>query len=357
VSIDQRFSTEKRSPTGSFTSQPDLQTTHARARPFKWATQALFAVAMVTGPVQSFAQDVFPSRPVTMVVPYAGGGSSDTLGRILALKMSETLGQQVIVDLRPGAGGNIGANYVARQVKADGYTFLFAASSLASNVSLMKQSIDPRKELAPMAGVAAIPNLMVTAADGPYKSMNDVLTQARNNSNQIVFGSSGYGTGSHLSGELVKIAAGVNMTHVPYRGSGAVYQDLISGRVSVLFDVMGSALGMVNGGKVIPLGITSLKRAPSLPNVPTLAEQGLANFEMVTWFGMFVPLATPPEVVQKLNLAMRKTLEAPDIRKRLSELGAEPIPIGAAEFGQYVVNDIDRWEGLVKTGKIAPHNP
>ena len=297
--------------------------------------------------------DTWPARPVTMVVPYAGGGSSDVLGRILAQKMSEALGQTVLVELKPGAGGNIGAEYVARQSKPDGYTFLFGASSLASNVSLMKLGFDPRKDLVPVAGVTAIPNLMVTSADGPYKTAADVFAHGKRDPGAITFGSSGPGTGSHLSGELARVASGVAMTHVPYKGSGAVYPDLISSRVSVLFDAMGSALGQVQGGKVRPLAITSSKRSPALPNVPTLAEQGLAGYEMVTWFGFFAPAGTPPEVVDKLQAATAKALQAPEVRERLQQAGAEPIPVGAAEFGRYFTGDVERWSALVRSGKLA----
>lgn len=296
----------------------------------------------------------FPAKPVVMVVPYAAGGSSDVLGRQLALKMGEALGQTVVVELKPGAGGNIGAEYVARQTRPDGYTFLFGASSLASNVSLMKLPFDPKKDLVPLAGVTAIPNLMITSAEGPLKTFADAVAMARKDPGSVSYGSSGPGTGSHLAGELLSAGYGVPLTHVPYKGSGAVYPDLIAGRITVLFDAMGSALGQVKGGKVKALAITSTRRSPAFPDVPTVAESGFPGYEMVTWFGFFSPAGTPPEAIARLNEATARALQSAEVRERLQQSGAEPIPVGAVEFGKYFDADVERWSKLVKAGKITP---
>lgn len=312
-----------------------------------------FAVAAVCVAGAAAHADTFPSRPVVMVVPYAAGGSSDTLGRVLAKKMSEELGQQVIVELRPGAGGHIGATQVARQAKPDGYTILFAASSLSSNMSLARRGFDAQKELVPVAGVAAIPNIMVTAVDGPFKSAADVIAQAKKEPGSVSFGSSGLGTGSHLSGELAQIAAGVKMTHVPYKGSGAVYTDLISGRVSVLLDASASSVPQIQGGKVRPIAVTSRNRLPMLPNVPTLGET-LPGFEMVTWFGMFTTAGTPPALVERLAQATAKAVQAPEMQERLQQIGAQPIPMTPGEFKQFFDKDVALWADLVKRGKLQP---
>jgi tripartite-type tricarboxylate transporter receptor subunit TctC len=311
------------------------------------------AAALALAAPASAQADAFPNRPITMIVPYAPGGSGELLGRVLARRMGEALGQNVIVDLKPGAGGNIGAEFVAR-APADGYTFLFAASSLASSVSLLKLNFDPLKSLVPVAGVTAIPNLMVTAADSPYKSAAEFFDAVRKSPGKLTYGSSGLGTGSHLAGELLAGLHGLSMTHIPYKGSGAVYPDLISGRVDTLFDVMGSALGQVKGGRVKPLGITSAKRSPALPDVPTLAEQGVKDYEMVTWFGFFAPTGVPPAAIEKLNAATAKALDTPDVKERLQQLGAEAVPTGAAEFARYYMADVNRWAELVKSGKLAP---
>jgi tripartite-type tricarboxylate transporter receptor subunit TctC len=270
--------------------------------------------------------------------------------------MSEVLGQTVLVELRPGAGGHIGATQVARQAKPDGYTILFAASSLASNVSLLNRGFEPRTELAAVAGVAAIPNLMVTSLDGPYKTANDVFAHARKDPGAITFGSSGLGTGSHLSGELTKVASGLEMRHIPYKGSGLVYQDLISGRVSVLFDAAASSLPQIQGGKVRALATTSKKRLPSLPNVPSLSEI-FPGFEMVTWFGMFAPAGTPPEALAKLADATVKAVRSPEMQERLQLIAAEEIPGTPAGFKAYFEKDVAQWEDLVKRKKISAIEP
>jgi tripartite-type tricarboxylate transporter receptor subunit TctC len=216
----------------------------------------------------------FPTRPVSMVVPYAAGGSADVVGRLVAAEMAKVLGQNVIIDMRPGAGGNIGADLVARSARADGYTMLLGSLSLSTNPSLMKLSFDPRKDLVAVAGLANLPNLMVTGVDSPYKSIKEVIAAARQQPGKLSFGSSGPGTSSHLAGELLKIAADIDMIHVPYKGSGAVYPDLMSGRVNFLFDLAGSAVGQVQGGKVRALATTSSRRSAALPDVPTIAESG-----------------------------------------------------------------------------------
>lgn len=311
----------------------------------------LFAAGALVGGAS--AQD-YPTRPVTMIVPYAPGGTGEVLGRALAQEMSGTLGRNVIVELRPGAGGNIGADYVARVSKPDGYTFLLAASSLATSVSLMKLSFDPRTDLVPVAGIAAIPNLMVISAESPLKSVGEVIKAARARPNELTFGSSGLGTGSHLAGELFKDMAGIQLTHVPYKGSGAVYPDLIAQRVTLLFDVMGSAVGQVQGGKVRALATTSRHRSQALPDVPTVAEQGFPGYEFVVWFGFFARTGTPPEALARLEQATAAALQSAAVRERLSQIGSEAVPVPAGEFRKYFNDDVERWARLVKAGKVAP---
>jgi tripartite-type tricarboxylate transporter receptor subunit TctC len=289
-----------------------------------------------------------------MVVPYAAGGSSDKLGRLLGIKMSEVLGQNVVIELRPGAGGNIGAEYVAKQSKPDGYTFLFAASSLASNVSLMKLNFDPRTDLVPISGVTTIPNLVVTSTEFGPASFKELVVMANKNPGSVTYGSSGPGTGSHLSGALLTGSYNVPLMHIPYKGSGAVYTDLIPGRVNILFDAIESGMNQVNGGKVKPLAITSSKRSPSLPDVPTIAESGFPGYRMSTWFGFFAPAGTPPSIIEKLNYATVKALESPEIKENFLRSGSEPIPTKSAEFGKYFQADIERWKTLVDTGKLSP---
>jgi tripartite-type tricarboxylate transporter receptor subunit TctC len=297
------------------------------------------------------AAQIFGPRPITMIVPYAPGGTGEILGRLMAEEMEKVLAHNIIVELRPGAGGNIGADYVAKNAKPDGHTFLLAASSLATSVSLMNLRFDPRKDLAPVAGIAAIPNLLVVSAKSPYKTLADLVNAGRRDPKALTYGSSGPGTGSHLAGALFSALANVPMTHVPYKGSGAVYPDLIAGRISMLFDVMGSALSQVQGGRVRALAITSSRRSPALRDVPTIAES-YPGYDFVTWFGFFAPAATPPEAIANLEQATAAALKTAAMKERLEQLVAEPIPVPAREFEKYFEKDVERWASLVRAGKI-----
>ena len=294
----------------------------------------------------------YPAQSLTMVVPYAAGGSADVLGRVIALEMSKILKQSVIVELRPGAGGNIGAEYVAKSAKSDGYTFLFASVSLATSPSLSRLNFSPTKDLTAVAGVASIPSLMLISTNSQYKNLKDFVSAVKSNKVQATFGSSGNNTGSHLVGELFKSAAGIEMVHVPYKGSGAVYPDLMAGRITVLFDVMGSSFAQVKGGQVRALAITSPNRSKLLPEIPTIAEQGYPGFEFGTWFGFFVPAKTPPDIRQKLEVAILQSLKTDVVRERLDTIGATPLPGPAADFQKWYLGDVARWERLVKEGKL-----
>ena len=295
----------------------------------------------------------FPSKPVVLIVPYAPGGSMDVLMRALAPELEKVLGQPVVVELRPGAGGNIGAAVVAQQSRADGHTILAASISLSTNVSLMDLGWDPRKDLAPVAGIAALPHLMVVSAQSPYRDLPSLLAAARAKPGEITYGSSGPGTGSHLAGVALAEQAGVQMVHVPFRGSGAVYPDLIAQRVTTLLDVAASSMGQVQSGAVRAIGITSAKRAETLPNVPTIAEQGVPGFSFDTWFGFFTRAGTPPEAIAVLSEATRKALETPAMQERLRQNSAERLPPDPQGFGRYFEADVERWAKLVREGKLA----
>lgn len=296
----------------------------------------------------------FPSRPIVMIVPYAAGGSADVVGRLVGAEMSKTLGHNVILELRPGAGGNIGAEIVARNTKPDGYTILLGSLSLSSNPSLMKLNFDPRKDLVAVAGIATLPNLMVTAAGSPYKSLKDAIAAARQKPGELTFGSSGPGTSSHLTGELLKAAAGIDMTHVPYKGSGAVYPDLMAGRVNFLFDLAGSAMGYVQGGKVRALATTSSRRSQALPDVPTIAESGFPGFEFGAYLAIFAPAGTPRDAIAVLEDAVGKAIQMPTVKERLTLIAAEPVPVSSAGFQKYFNDDVERFARLVREGKIQP---
>ena len=247
---------------------------------------AVAASAAADGALAQGASASFPTRPITMIVPFAPGGSAEVLGREFGIEMPKLLGQNVIIELRPGAGGNIGAEYVAKQSRADGYTVLLGSLSVSTNVSLMRLNWDPRKDLVPVAGIATVPNLLVIATDSPWKTVTDLVNTAKAKPGALFFGSSGPGTSSHLAGELFQDRGGVTLTHVPYKGSGAVYPDLIAGRVNMLFDLAGSAVGQISGGKVRALATTARKRSPAMPDVPSISET-FAGFDFGSWFALF----------------------------------------------------------------------
>jgi tripartite-type tricarboxylate transporter receptor subunit TctC len=312
---------------------------------------AILVGILVTSHATALAE-TFPSRPITFIVPFAPGGTAELVGRTVALEMQKALGVSTIVELKPGAGGNIGAQYVAKSAKPDGYTVLLGSSSLASNASLMDLNFNPMKDLLPVAGIGIVPNILVVAADSPYKTLKDLLTAARNDPNKLTFGSSGLGTSSHLSGELFKAVTHTEILHVPYKGSGAVYPDLIGGRVTMLFDLQGSALSNINGGLVRPLATTAARRSKSLPDVPTIAESGFPGYENGSWLGFLVPAGTPPGVTATLERATATALKAESVRQRLEQIGAEPIPVPSTEFGRYMLTDTARWEKMVKEGRL-----
>jgi len=313
----------------------------------------LLALALALVTTGAFAQR-FPTRPITMIVPYAAGGSADVVARPFAAEMAKLLGENVVVELRPGAGGNIGAEYVARSARGDGYTILMASLSLATNVSLMKLNFDPRKDLAPVGGITTFPNVLVVWAKDPAKSLQDIIARGKEQPGKLTYGSSGPGTSSHLAGELLSVVATVELTHVPYKGSGAVYPDLIAGRVTMLFDLAGSASGHIAGGQVKPLAMTGARRAASLPDVPTFAESGFPGFQFGAWLGLFAPNETPKDILARLEEATVKTAQAPEMRQRLATMGGEPIATAAAEFWKFFNDDVERYARLVREGKVKP---
>lgn len=326
-----------------------MRTTFRAARPLA-ALATVFASLLALSPL-AHAQE-FPARPVTMIVPYAAGGSADVLGRVIAQEMGKPLGQSVVVELKPGAGGNLGAEQVAKNSRADGYTFLFASVSLSTSVSLTKLNFDPRKDLVPVAGIASIPSLLVVSSDSPYKTLPDLIKAAKEKKGGVSFGSSGLATGSHLAGELLKAASNSDMLHVPYKGSGAVYPDLIAQRITYLIDVMGSSIGQVQGGKVRALAITSAQRSKTLPNVPTVAEQGFPGFEFGTWFGFFAPAGTPPAALHKLEEAALKSLQTEAVKERFEAVGAQSLPGPGKDFGKWYLQDVEKWAKLEREGRI-----
>jgi tripartite-type tricarboxylate transporter receptor subunit TctC len=308
--------------------------------------RSLIAVALAATFGASHAAD-WPERSVTLVVPLAPGGSTDYTARLLAQKLGDVLGQQVIVDNRPGAGGNIGSAYVARAA-ADGYTLLMHTSTVATNVTLYKSmGFDLQKDLIPVSQVSLIPNVLMVNNDVPAKDLKEFVELVKQKKVPINFGSAGNGTSQHLSGALFNSLAGGDMVHVPYKGGAPANTDLLAGQIQAVFSPLVEVLSYIDSGKLRPLGVTTRNRSTRLPNVPAMSE-ALPGYEVVLWNGVFAPAGTPQPIVTKLNAAIRKVLLDPAVRKTLADQGSTPVGNSPEEFKQILGSEIDKWGKLVK---------
>ena len=318
----------------------------------KRLVSAMIGAAVLLGASSSgVAQEKYPSRPVRVIVPFAAGGTTDIFARLIADKLSQTLGQQFVVENRGGAGGNIGADAVAKAAP-DGYTLVMGTvGTHAINPSLYaKMPYDPLTDFEPVAFAAGVPNLMVVNPKNvKATSVKDFIAEAKAAPKKFSMASSGNGTSIHLSGELFKQMTGVEMPHVPYRGSGPAINDLVGGQVEVMFDNLPSSIEQAKAGNLRALAVTSAKRSPALPDVPTLAESGLAGFEASSWFALFAPKGTPAEITGRLNAEVRKALEGDDLKKRFTELGGEIMPLSPPELMEYVRAEHAKWAQVVKT--------
>ena len=310
----------------------------------RWTIGALLA-CFATG---AWAQ-AYPTKPIRLVVPFPAGGTTDILARGVAHKLSETLGQPVIVDNRPGAAGNIGADIVAKS-PPDGYTLLMGTvGTHAINASLYaKMPYDHVKDFTPVILVAGVPNVLVVYPPLPVNSVQDLIKLAKSKPGQLNFASSGSGTSIHLSGELFKTMAGVDMTHVPYKGSAPALTDLMGGQVQLMFDNLPSALPQIKGGKLRAIAVTSLQRAPALPDVPTIAESGLPGFESSSWFGVLGLANTPPAIVARLNAEINKWLQSPEAKESLVAQGANAGGGTPEQFAAHIRAETEKWAKVVK---------
>ncbi len=292
----------------------------------------------------------FPNRPVRVVAPFAPGGATDVLTRIVSQKLYERWGQTVIVDNRVGASGNIGAEFVAKSAAPDGYTLLMAGAPHAINMSLFRNlRYDLAKDLAPLSAVATFPSLIALHPSLPARSVKELIALARARPGQLNFGSAGNGSPNHLSMELFKTMAKVEMTHIPYKGgSGQMVTDLLAGQVQLASMGLPPSLPYVKAGKLRVIAVTSTRRSPLLPDVPTVAEAGLPGFDVSSWYGLFAPAALSKELVAKLSGDIVAILNTADIKERLAALGAEPAPMTPEEFGRYVQDEIGKWSKVVR---------
>ena len=291
----------------------------------------------------------YPSKPIRFVVPYPAGGPLDTVARLLAQKVTQSTKQPMIVDNKPGAGGNIGADAVAKSAP-DGYTILMGAVATHAINPTLYASIpyDPIRDFAPVTQVASTPNVLVVHPSIPASNVREFIAYAKANPGKLNFGSGSAGSAGHLAGELFKTMAGVDMTHVPYKGAAPAMQDLIGGQIQRMFDNLASSLAQVRAGNVKALAVTTAKRTALAPELPTIAESGLPGFDISTWFGIFVPAGTSREVVEKLHGEFARALAAPDVRERMLNLGAEPVGSKPAEFAAYIRGEADKYARVVK---------
>jgi tripartite-type tricarboxylate transporter receptor subunit TctC len=311
------------------------------------------ACAVAAG--SSFAQGTtWPQKPITYIVPFPPGGTTDILARTIALKLGPALGTTIVVENKPGAGGNIGSDFVAK-AKPDGYTILGGTiSSHAINPSIYKtMPYDALKSFQPITLIGTNANVLVVSAGSPFKSVQDVIAAAKAKPGTISFASAGNGTSQHLSGELFKSLAGIQMEHVPYKGSGPAIQDVMAGHVPMMFDTTVVAAPHIQSGKLRALAVTSAKRVKSLPNVPTMVEAGVPGYDLVSWQGVFAPAGTPKDVVQRLNAELVKILKQPDVRERFESLGLEPVGNTPEEFAAFQKAEVAKWAKVVKDAKIT----
>jgi tripartite-type tricarboxylate transporter receptor subunit TctC len=292
----------------------------------------------------------YPTRPVTIVVGFPPGGASDILARIVANKMASVLGQPVVVDNRPGAGGNVAGEVVAH-APADGYTLLLGNNAiLATNGSLYKEvGFDAEKDFAPITLIGTQANVLVVNNDVPAHSLAELIALAKANPGKLNFASSGYGLAAHLAGELFKADAHVDIVHVPYKGSAPALQDVIAGHDQMMFATTSGAMGLIKGGQLRPLAVTTLQRTPSLPDVPTIDESGIKGFEATTWHGIVAPAGTPRPVIDSLHAALVETLKDPAVRHSLDELGVDVATDSPEQFAAYIHSEIPKWAAVIKT--------
>jgi tripartite-type tricarboxylate transporter receptor subunit TctC len=313
--------------------------------------RALIGLSILLGSFAVHAQtnSSWPRETIRIVVSFTPGGAPDTLARVLAEDWQKTLGVPILVDNRPGHGGNIGADLVAKS-NPDGYTLLIGTVGIhAINGALYeKLPYDPIADFTPISFLASTPNVLIVNKQLGVQSLKELITLAKSKPNELTFGSSGTGTSIHMSGELFKDLAGVQIRHIPYKGRAQSLPDLVSGRISMLFDNLASAQPLIRANEVIALGVTTLKRSPSAPDIPTLAEQGLRGFEAVSWFSLMAPAKLPKEIQARLNQLTVQTLSKPEIRSRLSNGGLEPNPGSPEELSRYIQQEASKWRKIVQ---------
>jgi tripartite-type tricarboxylate transporter receptor subunit TctC len=315
------------------------------------ALQALVAAAALAG--GAAGAETWPSRPITLIVPFPAGGTTDVLARALAERLQQSLGQPVIVESKPGAGSTLGADYVVK-AKPDGYTLLIGAVHHTIATSVYKKlPYDFQKDLAPVTTIALVPNVLVVNAATPAKNVAELVSMLKAKPGQYNYGSNGNGTAQHLIGTQFQNLTGTEMAHIPYKGSGPLATDLLGGQVTMSFDTVTPVLPHIKAGKLHALAVTTAKRSSALPDVPTLDEAGLKGFNIGTWFGALAPAATPKDVLARLNTEMVKVIQSAEFRKRMDEIGAEPVGNSAEQMAAQIRSETEKFAKLVKDAKVT----
>lgn len=317
---------------------------------------AAFALAPALGShsvcAQAPSSQAWPTRFVKLVVPFTPGGGIDGIGRILAARLSEMWGQQVVVENKPGAGGNIASEFVARAAP-DGYTMYITAAGLAVNRYLFGSvNYDPVADFAPVTLICLFPNLLVVPNSSSFRSVGDLLAEARKNPGKVTFASPGHGSSPHMSGELFKYMAQVDLTHVPYRGAAPAFTDVIAGRVDCTFAVMASGLPLARSGQLRALGVTTAGRVPTAPEVPSIAEAGVPGYDTSSWFAFFVPAKTPPEIIRKMHADTVAALAEQPIKEKLEQLGVVVVGSTPEALGTHLKTEMEKWAPVIKAANI-----
>lgn len=316
--------------------------------------RATLALPLLAMPGLVRAQEPFPARAVRIVASFTAGGTTDIIARLIGQQLAERWGQPVVIDNRPGAGGNIGTEHVVRSAP-DGYTLLVGSvGPLAVNVSLYRNlSYDPRRDLAPVTLLAGVPNVLVVRPDFPARDVAGLVAEARRRPGQLTYASTGSGTSSHLSGVMLDGMAGISTLHVPYRGAVAL-NDLMAGRVDFMFATIPSVIEQIRGGRLRALAVTSTARSRSMPDVPTLVELGFPEFDASSWFGIVAPARTPQAVIDRIAADANAILRDPRIERQMIEQGADPVGSGPAAFGAFIAREVDRWTAIVRAANATP---
>ena len=313
----------------------------------------LSTLALLVAPPVLHAADEFPSRPIRLIVPFAPGGGTDIIGRILANQLHADLKQTVVVDNRPGAGSVLG-HTLAAAAEPDGHTLVFSSISFAINaVYLPRLSYDTHTSFTPITRVADQPNILVVNPRVEARSVKELVELAKRNPGKLNYGSAGNGTGTQFAAELLKMKAGIEMQHVPYKGTGPALNDLVAGNIELYISTLASAVPFVRNERLRALAVTTERRAKVLPDVPTMQESGIAGYSYETWYGVQVPAATPKPIVQQLNRIVVRAVESPQVRAQMEKIGIEPVSTTPQQFAAFIRTELDKWGGVVRTAGLA----